>query len=1210
MNYMALLSILLVFLSVHSFAGQINYSISFNESDFTFRVDNGFDKVEHPDCDFYNLDGDPGAPQVLRTAVSFIIPRDEGVLSITINYSSVKQFTGSYNLFPVQSLDYYSIGDTIWIDPDPSYYGNNDPYPNQIVNLGGTGYFDGANHIATVEIYPVFYHALDGDLFYYSDIDFTVNTGGASSQTPIYAQNRMRDDQYSYDMILENTVKNPQDIPLYGYKPTLVDTAIVSDIPYPSGYSYIIVTRDSLKEYWNPFIEWLNRKGKRASVITIENIVQYNIVDDPMVEDDSDLLRGYLEYTWNRGTVWVLLGGVCDMIVNPTIDQDGVNVPLRYYIVGNYDDYQWVPNQSDNWRPADIYFSEFQVDWEIDGDGYPGEQDPPESNPALGGDGLGFYGLSHEEELFMGRLPVVDGNDINRWIRKILNYEQNPGNGDYSYLFTAVWDLADGEQGGNYHLGSLNEFPERFTHVVYREIPEWNSPSPTDPKAEDIIDAMNLYPAFSSFHTHGSAVKGYIRTNEDGPGHGDRSSVVCCNEYPAGCRPEDSYCYISDLTNIDKPGILYSSWPCEQGGFDIGYDLGHHCIGMEYIFTDGGGTAFIGNTRHGWSPSSSVNKRYFVRYIFSGITYFPIHARFKIGPAKNWATRITNPRNRILACYTVFGSPEQDIWFDDPTHFEVQPDYAEDGVTVTAGGAPIEGALVCFSSKDYTKYYTAYTDQTGYAGVDPDYQFDVDEGTHITVTKQNYIPYQIIGNGDMVMDMTWRGDITFYGILEIPLGKTLRVKPGTNIKLDGSQFIVNGDLIIEGSAENKVIMTSLETLPAPGDWLGIKVNSTGTLDMAYCNIEYATNGILSKHSSFINLEKSNISYWVNYGIQCKNIGTVKISGNDFKYGGTKAIDIIGGDPKISDNSIVGSDFGITYQGGGQPTIESNKLEGELSSQIGIKVTRYDLMDVPKPIIINNVDSLFDYGLMMTYCSNDPSTIIKGNRFAKNRFAGLVVTNNPDIVGGSYISGEFNEFSDNDKWGISIGSGTPFISQNAIKRNGEYAIRTYLLANPNFGDLLTPGNNSIDGFVYDGYNTTFNTISAVGNYWHPRGRPTVFGSWDTSNPLASDPYFFAKPEGEITEIPREFKLRVNYPNPFNPATTISFDLPRQQIVDIVIFNILGQRVRTLTSSAFPAGTHSITWDGRNEKGIEVGSGIYLYQFSSEDYSDSKKMSLIR
>ena len=94
------------------------------------------------------------------------------------------------------------------------------------------------------------------------------------------------------------------------------------------------------------------------------------------------------------------------------------------------------------------------------------------------------------------------------------------------------------------------------------------------------------------------------------------------------------------------------------------------------------------------------------------------------------------------------------------------------------------------------------------------------------------------------------------------------------------------------------------------------------------------------------------------------------------------------------------------------------------------------------------------------------------------------------------------------------------------------------------------------------------------------------------------------------IPLEFALHENYPNPFNPTTTLRFDLPDISDVTLTIYNMLGQRVRTFNMNDTPAGYHSIKWNATNDYGDPVGAGVYLYQLRANQYVKTRKMVLLK
>ncbi len=94
-----------------------------------------------------------------------------------------------------------------------------------------------------------------------------------------------------------------------------------------------------------------------------------------------------------------------------------------------------------------------------------------------------------------------------------------------------------------------------------------------------------------------------------------------------------------------------------------------------------------------------------------------------------------------------------------------------------------------------------------------------------------------------------------------------------------------------------------------------------------------------------------------------------------------------------------------------------------------------------------------------------------------------------------------------------------------------------------------------------------------------------------------------------QTPDQFVLYDNYPNPFNPQTTIKFEIPEDAFITVDIYNIAGSKIRTLVNSPYKAGEHTATWDGRNDNGDNVSSGTYLYKFRAGAFGKNGKMMLL-
>jgi hypothetical protein len=98
--------------------------------------------------------------------------------------------------------------------------------------------------------------------------------------------------------------------------------------------------------------------------------------------------------------------------------------------------------------------------------------------------------------------------------------------------------------------------------------------------------------------------------------------------------------------------------------------------------------------------------------------------------------------------------------------------------------------------------------------------------------------------------------------------------------------------------------------------------------------------------------------------------------------------------------------------------------------------------------------------------------------------------------------------------------------------------------------------------------------------------------------------------EVAAIPTAFALELNYPNPFNPSTTIRYQIPTDANVNLDIYNLQGQKIRSLIAKEQKAGYYNVVWDGRNEAGQTVSSGVYLYRVQAGSFVASHKMLMIK
>ncbi|MFZ5980154.1 MAG: C1 family peptidase [Candidatus Zixiibacteriota bacterium] len=133
------------------------------------------------------------------------------------------------------------------------------------------------------------------------------------------------------------------------------------------------------------------------------------------------------------------------------------------------------------------------------------------------------------------------------------------------------------------------------------------------------------------------------------------------------------------------------------------------------------------------------------------------------------------------------------------------------------------------------------------------------------------------------------------------------------------------------------------------------------------------------------------------------------------------------------------------------------------------------------------------------------------------------------------------------------------------------------------------------------------MSANASTWYDMG--TNYNV-DVAMRIRTIPTFAVSVDENEDLKPYTYSLSCNYPNPFNPMTTINYSLEKRTRVDISIYNVLGQKVSTVVNEVKPAGEYSATWNGTDDCGHGVASGIYLYKLETDEYVETRKMVLLK
>jgi len=129
-----------------------------------------------------------------------------------------------------------------------------------------------------------------------------------------------------------------------------------------------------------------------------------------------------------------------------------------------------------------------------------------------------------------------------------------------------------------------------------------------------------------------------------------------------------------------------------------------------------------------------------------------------------------------------------------------------------------------------------------------------------------------------------------------------------------------------------------------------------------------------------------------------------------------------------------------------------------------------------------------------------------------------------------------------------------------------------------------------------------------------GQPTPIGTSSTDNHTLQAGFWAQAwpsiPASAMAPVAYRDELFQNYPNPFNPTTTVEYSVGQTGLAEIVIYNVLGQRVKTLLREHKPPGRYQAQWDGRGDSGSQVASGVYFCRLTVGSYSAVKKLVLLK
>ena len=448
----------------------------------------------------------------------------------------------------------------------------------------------------------------------------------------------------------------------------------------------------------------------------------------------------------------------------------------------------------------------------------------------------------------------------------------------------------------------------------------------------------------------------------------------------------------------------------------------------------------------------------------------------------------------------------------------------------------------------------------------------------------------------------------------IAVNDALIIGPGSEIVFASVaaalRLEINGSLLVLGDQPESILFTSLNQ--NPGDWAGIDFRDTGpdsACELLYCSVEYAAIAI-------------DVVY-----------ADATVDRCIIRYAGSKAVDLTGSGSTVTGCEIHHNEQQTIYMTlGSAPLIEGNHIhDNNLENSSPYPFINIGLQGVNSPTILSNTITGGNYmsgGIAIWNASN---AIIEGNHI-ENCGYGILCYQfdaNPWIRNNVLLNN--NIHPDTLNWGFGIacnGQNAPIVTGNVIQGHW-YGVATINGGQPNLGDLVNDdpdddgGNmflgNGLGGQLYELYNNTNLDLMAQNNWWGTTDpgeiEDRIVHSVDdlTLGTVIYDPWMLEPPlaapnAGDVAEP--LVVLHPAHPNPFNPVTTLSFELGRASRVELKIYDLAGRLVRVLLNAQLPEGIQRFRWDGKADDGRSLPSGVYYYRVVAAGVQKTGSMVMLK
>jgi len=1144
--------------------------------------------------------GQPGNPDLPWFGVKLLLPIGTEATSINIKRYNPVFYELKAPISPIQQQYPFSHKVTEPITkPNPDIYQAAEVFPAKVYNELST-YFLSGNPIAFTALSPFEYSPITNKLTFYKTV--SVDVDYSQSARAIDASSLLKQDAFTAQRLLKS-VDNPE--------------SIVTNPQRITGYNYLMIIDQEKLSNWQPLKALYESRGLNVLIKPVSEIIANNTGIDT-----QDKIRNYIISVYNTNPLrYLLLAGDTDVI------------PHRgFYVNMGADGY------TDDDIPADMYYSCLDGNWNNDGDTFWGEYMEADLAP----------------ELAVGRFCYNSDTEIANFLNKVMSYMLAPVESELKSAFFAGEWLWEGPTWAGDYMDEMIGGSSANGYTTVGVPTSWNIDTLYDRTygAADSWGATQIRPKLSL----GANFVNHL-------GHSNTTYNM---------RLSNSQVSSTSITNngANHNFSIYFSQGCYAGAFDNrDTEPGNYtsdCITEKFTSISTAAAAMIAHSRYGWGTQGSTNgaSQNFHREYNDAIFGENIHELgYTLVDSKiDNIPYVTGAAVMYWVDYetNLFGDPAMMLWTDQPqlvtatiptqwmmglNYYQIftNAPYGEfilkdEATTIYQSYADANGLITVNMFSNLTpgnyqiyinapNFYSYETSINVVAAQMPyivcnNYQFNDADGLHHT---GEILTVDFYAKNVGLIDLGTPGTITLSSTspnIQILSGTTVlnNIATGDSLAINTAfQFKIVGNftdasrakLIFTANYANQVSQ-SVVYLPLNAPDLRItsyQLNNNSTAIMPGNNptlsINFANTGsgnaespmlILLPESNYVTLSETELFFAPlahNSTISMANALTVHVSQNAPL------------DTNIVINYILSAENGNTLEGSFIVHVGALYFSFEPDFQ-GWETVNLNASYTNQWHRSNNRNHTLN-GIYAMKFGGTGTAQYSGSAYGALESPALDVSPNCQLKFYHWIQAENHDTNTAFAWDgglvqMQLNGG----AWTQITPVGNYPYRIY--NNP-----ASPFASNT--YVYSGSFDWTEAIFELGDVSGTAKFRWIFGS---DGLVGGEGWYIddvkivglgSANEDEVLSV-KEVLLSDNFPNPFNPNTTLRFSLPTDLPVALDIFNVKGQLVRRLIDAPLSRGHHDIVWDGSDANNHSVASGIYYYRIITPMGTKTKKMLMMK